>query len=163
MCIHWIWVHMYMHTVCTCRYVCTTYVWIYCQFIDTDVTSSLQQHVQLNIIQSMERSLVDGYRMCLTCMASGITGNYVDMRWSGKGLKQSLWVNQLQVTTQGNYIVRKLCFGPWLDLHAGKYTCHVDAKDTNGSELIENKTIIVNGMYIKCHIILGQLTAIKSI
>jgi len=68
--------------------------------------------------------------MCLTCTASVINGTNVDMRWSGKGLKQSLWVKQLQVTTQRNHIARELCFRPWLDLHAGKYTCYVDVKDT---------------------------------
>jgi len=87
-------------------------------------------------------------------MALVITGDFVDMRWSGIGLKQSLWVNQLQVTTQGNHTMRKLCFRPWLDLHAGKYTCHVDVKVTNSSELTENKTITVNGMYIKTNVTL---------
>lgn len=103
----------------------------------------------MNITQSMERSLVDGFTMCMICMASVIKGNstyHVDMRWSGVGLQQSLWVNQLQVMRHRNCIVRKLCFSPWLDSHAGEYTCHVVMKDDVNFIIILNKTCTVNGM-----------------
>jgi len=90
-------------------------------------------------------------------MASVIKGNltyHIDMSWSGKGLK-SLWISQLQVLKQGKWTMRKLYFRPWLDSHAGNYTCHANVKDTDNSELIVNKTFTVNGIH--CKVVLGQL------
>jgi len=102
----------------------------------------------MNITQSMEQSLVGGYKMCLICMASVIRGNYVNMRWSGKGMK-SLWVKQLQAMIHGNGTVKKLCFKPWLDVHAGKYTCRVYVKNSDNYEFIVKKLFTINGMYTK--------------
>lgn len=110
---------------------------------------SSHSRVQMNITQSMETSLVDGYNMCLTCMASVVKDNVthdVNMRWSGAGLQQSLWVNQLQIVRGGNCIVRKLCFTPWLSSHAGEYTCHVDLENGHNLGLTRSKTFTINGM-----------------
>jgi len=132
----------YMHT----KYIAMC---ISCCFINTDVTINLKPHVQINITQSMDLPMIESFRMYLTCMASVNKGNYhVDIKWSGKGLK-SLWITQLQVMKQGKLTMRKLYFHPWLDSHAGNYTCHVNVKDTDNSELIVNKTFTVNGMHCK--------------
>ena len=125
----------------------------------TDVTVSMYPHVLMNITQSMEMALVDGYSMCLTCMASVIGSNVtrnVIMRWSGVGLQQSLWVNQLPVVTHRHCVVRKLCFTPWLSSHAGDYICHVDVKNDFNFELTLNKSFTVNGMYSNSGIVLCQ-------
>ena len=107
-------------------------------------------HVELKITQTMGLALVDGYRMHLTCMASKSSDNaitYVDMKWSGVGLLQSLWVQNSDVKKQNNdYIERKLFFEPWLDQHAGDYTCHVIVKDNNRTFTV-NKTYTVSGKY----------------
>ena len=110
----------------------------------------------MNITQSMEVSLVDGYTMCMNCMASIIKDNNstydVDMRWNGISLQQqSLWVNQLPVVMHRHCVVRKLCFSPWLDSQAGEYTCHVVVvvvKDDGNFTLTMNKTTTVKGMYV---------------
>ena len=69
------------------------------------------------------------------------------MRWSGKGLGQSLWVQQSCVTREGDHIERKLFFKPWLDLQAGEYTCNLDVQD-NKSKYAAKKTFTVGGTYI---------------
>jgi len=122
-------------------------------FLDTDATLQ-PNHVQINITQSMDLSMIEGFRMYLICMASVIEGNstyHIDIRWSGEGLR-SVWVEQLQVMAEGNWTVRKLHFQPWLDTHAGTYTCHVDVKDTDNSKLTVEKTITLNGMHSKLSI-----------
>ena len=120
-------------------------------YVYTDVINNSYPHIQMNITQIMEMSLVDGYNMCLLCMASVTNNNQtydVIMRWSGIGLQQSLWVNQLPVVTYKNCIVRKLCFAPWLSSHAGEYTCHVHVKDDHKFEFTVNQIFIVNGMQL---------------
>ena len=134
---------------CSCLYI----------YMCTDVTVSMHPHVLMNITQSIEMSLVDGYSMCLTCMASVVNSNVTHntiMRWSGVGLQQSLWVNQLPSVTHRHCIVRKLCFTPWLSSHAGEYICHVDVKNDLNFELTVNKSFTVNGMYSNSGIVLHQ-------
>ena len=124
-------------------------------YVYTDVVDKSYRHVQMNITQSMEITLVDSFSMCLTCMASVTNNNRtydVIMRWSGVGLRKSLWVNQLPVVTYKNCIVRKLCFVPWLSSHAGGYTCHVDVKDDHKFEFTVNQTFTVNGMQV-CNVV----------
>jgi len=117
----------------------------------TCVTSQnkVDSYPQLNITQSMESSLTDGYKMCLTCVASissnKLTNYVADMKWSGVGLQQqSLWVHQYHTKIQDDRIERKLLFNPWLDSHAGEYTCHLVIK--NNSILTVKKSIMVRGM-----------------
>ena len=115
-------------------------------------------HVELKITQTMGLALIDGYRMHLTCLASksnNITIAYVDMKWSGTGLLQSLWVKQSDVKKQNDQIERKLFFEPWLDLHAGEYTCHLTIKDDNNDTFTVKKTYIVSG---KCYNIKFMVT-----
>ena len=109
---------------------------------------SLYPHVQMDMIQVMEMPLTDGYTMCVICMASVTRGNssyHVKMKWSGVGLRYSLWVNQLEAERHKNCIVRKLCFSPWLDSQAGEYTCRVTVKDGHNFRLKKNKIITING------------------
>ena len=107
-------------------------------------------HVELTITQTMGLALIDGYRMHLTCLASKPSNNiitYVDMKWSGVGLLQSLWVQNSNVKKQNSdHIERKLFFEPWLDRHAGEYTCHVILKH-NDHIFTMNKTYTVSGKY----------------
>ena len=120
-------------------------------YVYTDVVNNSYPHVQMNITQSMEITLVDSFSMCLLCMASVTNYNLtydVIMRWSGAELQQSLWVNQLPVVMYKNCIVRKLCFVPWLGSHAGGYTCHVDVKNDHKFEFTVNKTFTVNGKQV---------------
>ena len=122
-------------------------------YVYADVVNNSYPHVQMEITQVMEISLVDGYNMCLTCMALVTKNNQkynVTMRWSGTGLQQSLWVIQLPVVTYRDCIVRNLCFAPWLSSHAGGYTCHVDVKNNHKFELTVNQTFTVNGMQMIC-------------
>ena len=103
----------------------------------------------------MEISLTDGYTMCVTCMAAVTEDNYsrhhVDVRWSGVGLLQSLWVNQLEAVTYRNCIAKKLCFSPWLDSHAAEYTCYLTVEADSNFSVIINKSITINGMYVCMH------------
>ena len=92
----------------------------------------------------MDFSLTDGYRMYLTCVASVNSSHRVDMRWSGKGLGQSLWVRQARVTREGDHIERKLFFKPWLDSQAGEYTCNLNVQD-NKSKYTVKKIFTIGG------------------
>ena len=92
----------------------------------------------------MDFSLTDGYRMYLTCVASVNSSHHVDMRWSGKGLGQSLWVRQAHVTRERGHIERKLFFKPWLDSQAGEYTCNLNVQD-NKSKYAIKKIFTIGG------------------
>ena len=107
-------------------------------------------HVELEITQTMRLALIDGYRMHLICLNSKSSNDaiaYVDMSWSGMGLR-SLWVKQSDVKKQNDYIERKLFFEPWLDQHAGEYTCHLTVKVNNSHTVTVNKTYLLSG---KCY------------
>ena len=89
----------------------------------------------------MDESRTDGFRMYLRCVAAVNSDHHVDMRWSGDGLQQqSHWVRQTHVTRQGGYVERKLSFNPWLDSHAGEYTCNLNVND----KFTVKKTIVVS-------------------
>ena len=91
----------------------------------------------------------DGYRMYLTCAAS-VNINLTDkvvMTWSGMGLQQSLWVSRSHVTKQEGYIERKLFFKPWLDMHAGEYTCNLKIKGSSPKFTVK-KAIMVTGKVV---------------
>ena len=77
----------------------------------------------------MDVSLIDGYRMNLVCTVSTNIETNVAIHWRGVGLK-SMWVHQPSVSRQANKYSRQLSFRPWLDEHAGEYTCMVMMKDT---------------------------------
>ena len=90
--------------------------------------------VQLNITQLIPwPPLVDGITMKLTCTALIDANNslvrFVDMQWSGPGLNKSLWVKQSGMKKQQYEFERTLHFDPWLDSHAGEYTCRIIMKD----------------------------------
>ena len=88
----------------------------------------------------------DGYRMYLACAAS-VNINLTDkvvMTWSGMGLQQSLWVSRSHVTKQEGYIERKLFFKPWLDMHAGEYTCNLKIK----GKFTVKKAIMITGKVV---------------
>ena len=112
--------------------------------------NTVNLHVELKITQLMDFSLIDGYRMHLTCMASisnKYLTSYVDMTWSGMGLQQSLWVEQSGSKKEEGYIERKLLFEPWLDLHAGEYTCKLVIKDKGkmNDDFVVDKPFVVTG------------------
>ena len=117
----------------------------------TDTTDSLHPYVQMNITQVMEIPLIDGYTMCVTCMASVTKDNssyHVNMGWSGIGLQQSLWVNQREAVKYRNCIVRKLCFSPWLNSQAGEYTCYLTMEGDDNFRFAVNKSVTVYGTYV---------------
>ena len=117
--------------------------------VNSPVNVSPDLHVEIKITQTMGLALIDGYRMHLTCLASKSSNNtitYVDMKWSGVGLLQSLWVQNSDVKKNNDHIEQKLYFEPWLDQHAGDYTCHVTLKDNNHTFTV-NKTYTVSGKY----------------
>ena len=99
----------------------------------------------VNITQSIEVPGIDCFRMHLTCTVlinhtNDSTNVKVDLHWSGVGLK-SMWIQQSSVSQQGNKYERKLMFDPWLDVHAGLYTCHVMMKDSNCTTIDKNITL----------------------
>ena len=119
--------------------------------------------VVVNITQSMDVSLIGGYRMKLVCAVfTNIETDpaNVAIRWSGMGLK-SMWVHQSSVSHQADKYQRQLSFRPWLDIHAGQYTCHVMMKD---SQCTVEKTITVGSMYvfISVVIVFGQCKVLCS-
>ena len=99
----------------------------------------------------MDFSLTDGYNMYLTCVATVNISLYVDMRWNGKGLEQSPWVKQANITREGSHIERKLVFKPWLDSQAGEYTCTVNINDDKIKYTVK-KFFIVGGKLFYCPI-----------
>lgn len=95
--------------------------------------------------------LVDAITMKLTCMIIFDSGHhlssYIDMRWTGIGLKKSLWVKQSDIRKGTDYFELSLNFNPWLNSHAGEYTCHFAIKDKGISIFTLNKTFEVKGKY----------------
>jgi len=103
-----------------------------------------KQCVEVYITQSMDVSLIDGLRMNLVCTV--LSDVEASIHWSGVGLK-SMWVHQSSVSRQANKCRRRLSFKPWLDVHAGEYTCHVTMKN---SHCRVEKNITVASMPCKC-------------
>ena len=109
------------------------------------------------ISQWIDTSLVDAFQMHLTCMIMIEINStrFAYMSWSGVGLQQSLWVNQLPFTRQYHYVERKLAFSPWLSSHAGEYTCNFMMEYNDGfivavkkSFTVDDKEILHNYTYI---------------
>ena len=100
----------------------------------------------MRIVQSMELSITDALRMSLKCTATVSKNDLAkyDMRWSGMDLEHSLWIKQSHVTRQGNNIERRLFFKPWLDSHAGKYTCHLIIRNYPDI-MMHNKSYLIQG------------------
>ena len=89
----------------------------------------------MNITQLMQWPLIDAIAMQLTCTASvgWNLDDFVDMKWTGPGLQRSLWIEQADLVKHKNCFERTLQFRPWLDTHAGEYTCHLIMKNNNNS------------------------------
>ena len=92
--------------------------------------------------------LVDGINMKLTCIAKR-KYDFITIKWTGK---KSIWVKQSEITKQGDSIKVDLLFIPWLESHAGVYTCHLVMKDKNNSTFMLNKDVEVKGMRIATYI-----------
>ena len=129
-------------------YSCCSSIYVPYSSFNTGMTDkAVNMHLKLKITQSMGISMIDGYRMHLTCAVSLSNDDltpYIDMTWSGLGLLQSLWVQQSNVKKYNAYIERKLLFEPWLDLHAGEYTCNLAVKDIDNM----NNTFVVNRPFV---------------
>ena len=96
--------------------------------------------------------LVDAINMKLTCIAERKYDfiKFVAIKWTGK---KSIWVKQSEITKQGDSIKIDLLFIPWLESHAGVYTCQLVMKDKNNSTfMLKNKVVEVKGMCIATYI-----------
>ena len=105
--------------------------------------------VEMNITQSIPwPPLVDAINMKLTCIAERKYDfiEFVAIKWTGK---KSIWVTQSEITKQGDSIKVDLLFSPWLESHAGVYTCQLVMEDKNSSRfMLNNKVVEVKGMCI---------------
>ena len=101
----------------------------------------------VNITQSMDISLIDGYKMNLVCTVSTNIETNVAIHWRGVGPK-SMWVHQSSVSQKANKYSRQLLFRPWLDVHAGEYTCMVMMDDT---QCKVEKSISVESTFCMCN------------
>ena len=116
-----------------------------------DATKKLHSHVEIKITQTRFEGwpLVDGIKMRLTCSAVFNRNNFVvDMWWTGVGLQKSLWVQQTKIMKQNYRYQKDLLFRPWLELHAGKYTCHLVMRAADKHTHEVNKTIEVKGKFL---------------
>ena len=102
----------------------------------------------MKIVQSMELSITDALRMSLKCTATVGKNNLAkyDMTWSGMDLEHSLWIKQSHVTKQGDNIERTLLFMPWLNSHAGEYTCYLVIRNYPDI-LMHNKSYAIQGTH----------------
>lgn len=71
--------------------------------------------------------------------------SFIDMQWTGLSLQNSLWVKQSEVLKQRYGFERTLIFEPWLDSHAGKYTCQLIMKDKDNYTFAIDKSMEVKG------------------
>ena len=94
--------------------------------------------------------LLDAVRYGLTCKACDSKFNLVNINWSGVRYQKSVWITELQVKRVGFCIERDLDFRPYLEYHAGDYTCHLTIKDNDGSTFVVNKTVNIKS---KCNIV----------
>ena len=87
--------------------------------------------------------LVDGTPIKLTCIAfrdeNYSVYNFADVGWTGG--KYSLWMTHSKIRRNYKYIQRTVIFRPYLEYHAGEYTCHLTVKDENNSTFMINKTV----------------------
>ena len=122
----------------------------------------LHSQVHLNITQLIPwPPLVDGITMKLTCTAL-IDSNYsvtrfIDMQWTGLGLHKSLWVKQLEIKKRQYGFERTLYFDPWLDSHAGVYTCRLIMKNKDNDTFVIDKTKEVKGKNLLIYVIMCGL------
>ena len=109
----------------------------------------MHSDVEMKITQSITwPPLVDGINMKLTCIAER-KYDFITIKWTGK---KSIWVKQSEITKQGDSIKVDLLFIPWLESHAGVYTCRLVMKDKNNSTFMLNKDVKVKGMHIATYI-----------
>ena len=110
----------------------------------------LHPYVALKVSQRVVwPPVVDGIKLQLTCKAivknghEAITFDAID--WTGGSVRKSLWVKLGRSTKTENSIERAVLFKPWLESHAGMYTCHLVIKDNYNSIFMMHKTIEVKG------------------
>jgi len=58
-----------------------------------------------------------------------------------------LWVQRSDITKRNNHVERRVMLKPWLESHAGIYTCHLAIKDNQASIYIMYKAIEVKGKH----------------
>ena len=113
----------------------------------------LHPHVELEVSQTVVwPPIVDAIKLQLTCEAivknkhEAITFDAID--WTGGGVRKSLWVQLIGVKKKAkDHIERAVLFKPWLESHAGMYTCHLVIKDEHNSIFMLHKTIEVKGKH----------------
>ena len=120
--------------------------------VRTDPHVEMHPDMEMKITQFITwPPLVDGINMKLTCIAERKYDfiKFVAIKWTGK---KSIWVKQSEITRQGDSIKVDLLFIPWLESHAGVYTCQLVMKDKNNSTFMLNKDVEVKGMCIATYI-----------
>ena len=137
--------------ICTFMHVTSIALTFNLSVFSADAIKNFYPYVQIKIFRSRGWSpLVDGIAVQFTCVATvdrrfNLAIFVVDMYWTGIGLQKSLWVQQFETKKQKNNCKRNLLFRPWLELHAGKYTCHLVMRVADKHIYIVNKTIEVKG------------------
>ena len=58
-----------------------------------------------------------------------------------------VWVQRSDITKRNNHVERRVMLKPWLESHAGIYTCHLAIKDKQASIYIMYKAIEVKGKH----------------
>ena len=109
----------------------------------------LHPHVEFDVAQSVVwPPFIDGINLELLCKASVKNGDeIVAIEWTGVGAHKSLWVQQSDITKRNNHVERRVMLKPWLESHAGIYTCHLAIKDKQASIYIMYKAIEVKGKH----------------
>ena len=113
----------------------------------------LHPHVELEVSQSVVwPPIVDAIKLQLTCEATVKNGHeaitFDAINWTGGGVRKSLWVQLINVKKKTkNRIERAVLFRPWLESHAGMYTCHLVIKDNYNSIFMMHKSIEVKGKH----------------
>ena len=141
---------MYICDYVTCCFIVNIFNYLFFVFI-ADATKKLHSHVEITITQTRLEGwppLVDGIKVRLTCTAVFNKDNsVVDMWWTGVGVQKSVWVQQTKIMKQKYRYQKELHFRPWLELHAGKYTCHLAMRAADKHIHEVNKTIEVKGKF----------------
>ena len=116
------------------------------------IVGKLYPHVELDVSQKVVwPPMVDAIKLQMTCKAIVKNGRkaitFVAIDWTGGDVHKSAWINLMQVKEAENHIERAVLFKPWLESHAGIYTCHLVIKDEHNSIFMIHKTIEVKGKH----------------
>ena len=92
---------------------------------------------------------LDAIKLELTCEASVKNEDeIVAIEWTGVSVHKSVWVEESFIINDLDYVERTIIFQPWLESHAGIYTCYLVIKDKHNSIFMMHKTIEVKGKHL---------------